>query len=247
MTISIEAHGLGLDYPVYSVKAQSLRNAIANVAVGGLLMKTTQDIAVVRALSNVNFRLIEGDRLALIGHNGSGKSSLLKVLAGIYSPTAGELNIAGRVTSMLSMSIGLDGDASGLRNISTCLLMQGLSRQEIKARVPQIVEFSELGAFIHMPFKTYSAGMMARLTFAIGTEIEADILLMDEWLSAGDASFRDKASARIEKFVGSAKMVVIGTHDLHLVRKICNKVLVLDAGRPQFYGAIDEWLSRQAA
>jgi lipopolysaccharide transport system ATP-binding protein len=153
-----------------------------------MLMKSKQDATVVRALSNISFHLKEGDRLALVGHNGSGKSTLLKVLAGVYSPTAGSLRIDGRVTSMISMSIGLDADATGLRNIQTMLLMQSLSRAEIAKRIPKIVEFSELGPFIHMPFKTYSAGMMARLTFAVGTEIEADILLMDEWLGAGSVT-----------------------------------------------------------
>ncbi len=244
MSISIEANGLGLDYPLYSVRAQSLKSAVLNATVGGLLMKTQQDITVIRALSNVSFGLKEGDRLALVGHNGSGKTSLLKVLAGVYSPTIGNLQVSGRITSMISMSIGLDPEASGLRNINTLLLMQSLSKKEIAQRVPRIVEFSELGPYIHMPFKTYSAGMMARLTFAIGTEIEADVLLMDEWLSAGDANFRDKASARIKAFVGSAKMLVLGTHDFDLVETVCNKVMVLDSGRPVFYGSTEDWVAQ---
>jgi lipopolysaccharide transport system ATP-binding protein len=244
MALSVEARGLSLDYPLYTVRAQSLRHAVINAAVGGLLMKTKRDVTVVRALSNISFSLTEGDRLALVGHNGSGKTSLLKVLAGVYAPSSGNLQINGRVTSMISMSIGLDPDASGLRNINTLLLMQALSRREIADRVPKIVEFSELGPYIHMPFKTYSAGMMARLIFAVGTAVEADVLLMDEWLSAGDASFRDKAAARIEAFVGSAKLLVLGTHDYHLVDKVCNKVLMLDAGRPIFYGSVAEWKLR---
>jgi len=243
MSVSIDANALGLDYPLYTVRAQSLRNAVISATVGGLLMKTQQDVTVVRAISNLSFSLKEGDRLALVGHNGSGKTSLLKVLAGVYSPTSGTLKISGRITSMISMSIGLDPDASGLRNINTLLLMQSLSRRQIAERVPKIVEFSELGPYIHMPYKTYSAGMMARLMFAVGTAIEADILLMDEWLSAGDANFREKASERIESFVGSAKMLVLGTHDFKLVQRVCNKVLVLDSGRPAFYGSLNDWLS----
>ncbi len=241
MSISIEANGVGLDYPIYTVRAQSLRNAVISAAVGGMLMKSKQDATVVRALSNISFSLKEGDRLALVGHNGSGKSTLLKVLAGVYSPSAGSLRIEGRVTSMISMSIGLDAEATGLRNIQTLLLMQSLSRAEIAKRIPKIVEFSELGPFIHMPFKTYSAGMMARLTFAVGTEIEADILLMDEWLGAGDASFQSKAAERVNRFVGRAKILVLGTHDFALVKAVCNKVMVLDSGRVQFYGSTEDW------
>ena len=244
MTLSIEARGLGLDYPLYTVRAQSLRNAVIDATVGGLLLKTRQDLTVVRALSNVNFKIGEGDRLALVGHNGSGKTTLLKVLAGIYSPSVGSLTIDGRVTSMISMSIGLDPDASGLRNINSLLLMQSLTKKQIAERIPKIIEFSELGPFIHMPFKTYSAGMMARLTFSVGTSLEADILVMDEWLSAGDERFRDKAAERISAFVGSAKMMVLGTHDFHLVKRICNKVLELDSGRPLFYGSVDDWIAQ---
>lgn len=242
MTISIEAANIGLDYPLYTVKAQSLRSALLDVAVGGRLMKTRQDITVVRALSGISFKLVEGDRLALVGHNGSGKTSLLKVLAGVYHPTSGVLDVSGRVTSMLSLSIGLDPDASGLRNIRSLLMMQMLTAKEIDRRIPAIVEFSGLGPYIHMPFKTYSAGMMARLTFAVGTEVEADILIMDEWLSAGDVHFREQAAARIKNFVGSAKMVVIGTHDQHLVANNCNKVLHLEFGKAKFYGATEDWL-----
>ena len=242
MTLSIEANGISLDYPLYSVRAQSLRNVLINVSVGGKLMKTEQDITVVRALSNISFKLKEGDRLGLVGHNGSGKTSLLKVLAGVYSPTSGHLAVNGRVTSMISMSIGLDPEASGLRNIHTLLMMQMLSKEEIAVRLPKIIEFSGLGPFIHMPFKTYSAGMMARLTFAVGTEVDADVLLMDEWLSAGDADFREIAAARVERFVGSAKMLVLGTHDYGLVKKLCNKVLMLDSGVPKFYGSIEDWI-----
>lgn len=241
MSISIEARGLNLDYPIHSVRAQTLRSAVMNAAVGGKLLKNQQDTTFVRALSNITFSLKEGDRLALIGHNGSGKSTLLKVLAGVYAPTSGLLSVKGRITSMISMSIGLDPEASGLRNIQTLLMMQSLSSKQIRERIPRIIEFSELGPFIHMPFKTYSAGMMARLTFAIGTEVEADVLLMDEWLSAGDAHFRDKASERIEAYVGQAKMMVLGTHDIALAKRVCNKVMVLEAGHSTFYGSVEDW------
>jgi lipopolysaccharide transport system ATP-binding protein len=231
MTVSIDAANLSLDYPLYTVRAKTLRSALLNITVGGRLMRTKQDVTVVRALSGVSFKLTDGDRLAIVGHNGSGKTSLLKVLAGVYAPSAGALD-----------SIGLDHEASGLRNIRTLLMMQRLTRKEIERRLPAIIEFSGLGPFIHMPFKSYSAGMMARLTFAVGTEVEADILLMDEWMSAGDAAFRTQATERITNFVGSAKMVVIGTHDVSLVRSLCNKVLHLEYGRVKYFGSTEEWL-----
>ncbi len=244
MPCSIEANGINLDYPVYNVNTRTLQQVLLKATVGGRLMKTERDVTIVRALTNISFKLTEGDRLGLVGHNGSGKSSLLKLLAGVYSPTHGALRIDGRITSMISMSIGLDHEASGLRNIQTMLLMQNLSRKEVARRTPHIIEFAELGPYIHMPFKAYSAGMMARLVFAVGTEIEADVLLMDEWISAGDANFIEKASQRIESFVGTAKLLVLGTHDFALLESVCNKVMVLNAGESLFYGETQDWVRR---
>ena len=241
MKTSIELFGVTLDYPVYSVRAQSLRSSVMKMAVGGRLMKDQRDIAVVRALSNIAFKVEEGDRLALIGHNGSGKTTLLKVLAGIYEPTEGVVDIHGRVTSMINLGAGMDPEASGLQNIYNLALMRLIRKSVIKERVPAIVEFSELGSFINMPVKTYSAGMVARLNFAVATELPADILILDEWLGAGDASFRDKASTRMSQFVENAALVVIATHDMGLVQRVCNKVCVLDGGRMSYFGPTEEY------
>jgi lipopolysaccharide transport system ATP-binding protein len=247
MAASIQLHGVTLDYPIYSVRAQSLRNAMLNVAVGGRLMKTNADMTIVRALSNVGFKLEQGDRLGILGHNGSGKTSMLKVLAGVYEPTQGRVEISGRISSMLSMSIGIDPEASGLQNMRTLAMMQMMTNKEIDRRLPEFVEFSELGNFVHMPFKTYSAGMMARMTFAVATATGADILLMDEWIGAGDAAFQEKASARLNAVVESSGIVVLATHDPGLVSKVCNKVLVLDAGRQVFFGLLEDWQAQSAA
>lgn len=247
MSSSIELHGVSLDYPLYSVRAKSIRNAVANIAVGGRLLRGSNDVTVVRAIANLSFKLEDGDRLALVGHNGSGKSSLLKVLAGIYEPTSGGLKVNGRISSMLSLSIGLDHEASGLQNIKNLAMMQMMPSKEIARRLPEIIEFSNLGAFIHMPFKTYSAGMMARLTFAVATQMDAEILLMDEWLGAGDADFQAKAAARIDGLVNNARILVLATHDPKLVTRVCNKVLVMDAGRAVFMGSTEEWIARSNA
>ncbi|MBU4433954.1 MAG: ABC transporter ATP-binding protein [bacterium] len=244
MTTSIDLKDVTLDYNLYSVRAQSLRNAVLNMAVGGRLMRSGKDVTVIRALSNISLNLREGDRLALVGHNGSGKTSLLKVLAGIYEPTAGVVDVRGRISSMISMSIGLDAEASGLQNIRNLAMMQMMPDREIKRRLPDIVEFSELGAFVHMPFKTYSAGMMARLTFSVATQMDADILIMDEWISAGDAEFQKKAAARLTSMVDKAKIVVIATHDLKLAATVSNRVMTMEAGVPTFLGTTAEWVER---
>ena len=246
MTTSIDLKDVTLDYNLYSVRAQSLRNAVLNMAVGGRLMHSGKDVTVIRALSNLSLSLKEGDRLALVGHNGSGKTSLLKVLAGVYEPTAGVVDVRGKISSMISMSIGLDAEASGLQNIRNLAMMQMMPDREIKRRLPDIVEFSELGAFVHMPFKTYSAGMMARLTFSVATQMDADILIMDEWISAGDAEFQKKAAGRLTSMVDKAKIVVIATHDLKLAAAVSNRVMTMEAGVPTFLGTTAEWVERSS-
>jgi lipopolysaccharide transport system ATP-binding protein len=247
MTTSVTLSSVTLDYALYSVRAKSLRNAVLNMAVGGKLMAAQNDITYVRALNGVSFRLSEGDRLGLVGHNGSGKTSLLKVLAGVYEPTSGVVDIQGTLSSMISMTTGLDPEATGLQNIRNLAMMQMMSKKEIERRLPQIVEFSELGAFIHMPYKTYSAGMMARLTFSVATSTDADVLIMDEWISAGDAEFRKKAQERMANFVGNASIVIIASHDPTTIDRVCNKVMVMEGGRPTFFGGKEEWKARSAA
>lgn len=247
MTASIELFGVTLDYAVYSVRAQSIRSSVIGMAVGGRFMKDQHDVAVIRALSNITFKLEEGDRLGVIGHNGSGKTTLLKVLAGIFEPTEGVVSVQGRITSMINIGAGLDGEASGLQNIYNMGLMRRVPKKVIKERIPAIVEFSELGAFIDMPVKTYSAGMVARLIFGVATELDPDILILDEWLGAGDASFREKAAERMDRFVDNAKIVVIATHDPGLIQRVCNKVCVLQAGRITYFGPTQDYYDHHAA
>jgi lipopolysaccharide transport system ATP-binding protein len=243
MSCSLRLDNVTLDYFVYSVRAQSLRNAVFNMAVGGKLYKNQGDVTVVRALENISVNLVEGDRLALIGHNGSGKTSLLKVMAGVYHPASGRVESSGSMTSMIAAGAGLDWEATGLQNIRKLGQMRLIPNKAIDAAIGPIVEFSGLGDFVRLPVKTFSAGMMARLMFACATEFDADILIMDEWLSAGDQDFILKARERMNEFVEKAKIVVLGTHDFDLVEKACNKVLLLDAGRIAFYGPTQDWVA----
>lgn len=247
MACSVRLDGVTLDYLIYSVRAQSLRNAVFNLAVGGRLYRNQGDITVVRALENVSFNLREGDRLAVVGHNGSGKTSLLKVIAGIYAPAKGRVDIQGQLTSMIAHGAGLDIEATGLQNIRKLGSMRMIPRKLIDERIDAIVEFSGLGDFVRLPMKTFSAGMVARLMFACATEFDADILVLDEWLSAGDAAFIAKASERMHGFVERAKIVILGTHDLHMAQAVCNKVLALDAGHVAFFGPTRDWMQQRAA
>jgi lipopolysaccharide transport system ATP-binding protein len=244
---SVELHGVTLDYAIYSVRAQSLRSAAVNLAVGGRLLRNQSDTTVVRALSNISFRLQEGDRLGIVGHNGSGKTTLLRVLSGIYEPNQGVIDIRGKVVSMLSASVGLDFEAPGTQNIRNMAMLQGMSKRQIEERLPRIVEFSELGAYIHMPVKTYSFGMLTRLVFSVAVESEADVLIMDEWLSAGDAAFMARAGARVDRLVERAKILILATHDETLVRYHCNKVLALSGGQTVYFGPTQDYYQQHAA
>ncbi len=244
MSCHIKLTGVTLDYTIYSVRAQSLRNLALNMAIGGKLYKNQGDITVMRALSNIHLEANEGDRLALVGHNGSGKTTLLRVIAGIYAATKGVVDVQGSLASMLALGAGMDMDGNGIQNIRKMGQMRMISKRQIDDRIEDIASFSELGHFLQLPLKTYSSGMIARLMFAIATEFDADILVMDEWLSAGDANFVAKATDRMRKFVERAKILVIGTHDIRLVSELCNKVCVLENGTPIYYGPVQPWLEQ---
>ena len=237
----IELSGVELVYPIYSVRAQSLRNAVANLSVGGKLLKDGQDIINIRALTKINFSLSEGDRLGVIGHNGSGKTTLLKVLAGIYDPTRGRLRVDGRISSMIDISLGLDSYLTGRDNIINMGRMRGLTTKTIQSKMDDVIEFSELGGFIDLPIKTYSSGMQSRLVFSVATTLEPDILLFDEWLSTGDADFIHKATRRLDELMQRARCMVLASHSFGLVSSLCNKLLVLNAGEQVYFGEVDGW------
>jgi ABC-type polysaccharide/polyol phosphate transport system ATPase subunit len=241
MSPVIDLKSVDLSYPIYSTRAKSLRNAIANIAVGGSLLKDGRDVVHVKALNQVSFTLNEGDRLGLVGHNGAGKSTLLKVLAGVYEPDRGLLQIRGRISSMIDISLGLDFDLTGRENIITMGRMRGFPVKEVLAKIPAIIDFSDLGQFIDLPIKTYSAGMTTRLVFAVATSLDPDILLMDEWIGAGDANFFQKAVDRMDEIVTRARVIVLASHNFELIRRVCNKLLVLDGGKQVYFGNTDAW------
>lgn len=191
------------------------------------------------ALDGVSFALAPGERLGLLGRNGSGKSTLLKALAGVYPPVRGSLTVEGSVSAIFNASLGFEKQATGLENIYLRGAMLGLKFDDVRAIIPEIIEFSELGDWINAPIGTYSSGMALRLAFSITTSIRSDILLLDEWLGAGDAAFLKKARARMSDMVQDASILVLATHNLQLMRSQCNQALVLDDGRVKFFGDID--------
>jgi lipopolysaccharide transport system ATP-binding protein len=226
----IKADDVVVEFPIYGTKSRSFRQTFIRAATGGRLARDSTDHIVIRALDGVTFDFRDGDRVGLVGHNGSGKSTLLRVIAGAYVPLAGTLEVTGRVASMLSITLGMDSEATGYENIFLRGAIMGLKPSEIEERVDEICAFSELGDYIHMPLRTYSSGMSMRLAFAISTSLKADIILMDEWLSAGDASFTAKAQQRLNELVEQAKILVVASHSPETIRANCNKILRLDHG-----------------
>jgi len=194
----------------------------------------------VRALDNVSFTLRNGDRLGLIGHNGAGKSTLLKVLAGVYTPDSGSLRIDGRVSPLFNSAPGLDADDNGYENIKTCGMFLGMSSEEINRKLPDIVDFCELGEYLELPVRTYSTGMVARLGFAIATAIEPDILLLDEGLGSGDARFAARAEARMQALIQRTRILVLASHSDALIKSMCNRAILLEKGRLIEIGPIEE-------
>jgi len=228
----IVAKDLVIDFPIYgSTGSRSFKKILMNAATGGALAKDAGERVVVRALDHVSFELKEGDRVGLVGHNGSGKSTLLRVLTGVYEPASGYLEVRGRVTSMLSITLGMDMEATGLENIYLRAQIMGLRRKQIDAMIDEIAEFSGIGEYLNLPMRTYSSGMSMRLAFAISTSIDADIILMDEWLSVGDADFMEKASLRMDNMVKNARIVVLASHNHDLIKKQCNKIITLEHGK----------------
>jgi ABC-type polysaccharide/polyol phosphate transport system ATPase subunit len=225
--VGITVQNVGLRYPLrrtLSLARQQVRRT------GGTIVSEDGG-GYVTALDDVSFELRSGDRLGLVGANGAGKTTLLKVLYGIYRPTAGHVRIDGRVDALFNINLGFRREATGRRNIFLRGLINGWSPDEIDARTDEIIEFSELGEFIDLPFKSYSQGMAARLAFSIATTMTPQILLMDEWLGAGDPAFQKKARERMSQLAQAAGIIVLASHNAPLIEKTCNRVLEFEQGR----------------
>jgi ABC-type polysaccharide/polyol phosphate transport system ATPase subunit len=242
-----------IDFPIYDVKARSLRHRLVldkvsslisarGPNVGGAVRRDGQGVVIVRALDSISFELVEGDRVGLIGHNGAGKTTLLRVVAGIYEPAVGEVRTAGRLMPLFNIMEGMAPDLTGLEMIRVRGTLLGLSEKEIDERIPEIVEFCELGEYISMPVRTYSSGMLVRLAFAITTSVSSEILIMDEFIGVGDAAFLERAEARLKGFVEKVNIMLVATHSAAIVRQWCNKAILLEHGRILNFGSVDHVL-----
>ncbi len=231
---------VSIDFPIFNATGRSLTSSLLKAATGGLLDSDPNGRVMVRALSGVTFEFNEGERVGLVGHNGAGKSTMLRALSGVYAPSKGTVEISGNIGSLIDISLGINLEASGRENIFIRGALLGLTKSEIQNKFSEIVEFSELGDFIEMPVRTYSSGMHLRLAFAVSTIVRPEILLMDEWLSVGDENFKHKAEARLAELVSSTKILVIASHSRELITSTCNRVIWLEHGKVKMDGPTNE-------
>jgi ABC-type polysaccharide/polyol phosphate transport system ATPase subunit len=210
---------------------KNMRLTLKEFLVGQMFSRTRNPIMEVRALQDVSLQVEQGDRLGVIGPNGAGKSTLLKLLAGIYPPSAGCRVVEGRISSLFDISLGFEGEASGWENIAYRSYLQGETPRSVRAKKAAIADFSELGDFLNMPVRYYSAGMVLRLAFSIATAIDPEILLVDEVLSVGDLAFQNKARERMTEMMVRAHLMVVVSHDMGQLAKFCNRVVWMDHGR----------------
>lgn len=238
----IKLKNVGVEFPVYNPASRSLKNQVINLATGGTLERQGDRLVVVKGLDDVNLTFTDNQRIGLIGHNGSGKTTLLRVLSGIYTPTTGHALIEGHGVSLININLGIDPDASGYENIRLRCVMMGMSSDEIRAKVDEIAEFSGLGEFLDLPFRTYSSGMQLRLAFAASTAVRPDILIMDEWLSTGDEDFKERANKRMSDLVDSTKILILASHSKELLLKNCTRIIWLEHGKVKMDGLPEDVL-----
>lgn len=239
MTNNIQLKNVNLHYSSLAFRETSLKSYLFKLCSA----KNSGQRQDIHALKNINLTVRSGERVALLGHNGAGKSTLLKTIAGLYPISSGKRVVRGYVRALFDLHLGFEGEATGRENILYRGLMLGKTPKEMKQLEASIVEFAELGNFIDYPIKTYSAGMIVRLAFAISTMTNGDILLLDEVLGAGDAAFMVKAKAKINQLIENAEIMLLAAHDFFAVRQLCTRALVLHQGTIIFDGNVEEALS----
>jgi lipopolysaccharide transport system ATP-binding protein len=183
------------------------------------------------AVKNVSFTVSKGEMLGLVGRNGSGKSTLLKIIAGVYRPTSGRVQVNGSIAPLIELGAGFHGELTGRENILMNGLLMGFSKREMLAREQSIIEFADIGEFIDAPVKQYSSGMYTRLAFAVATEVDPDILVIDEILAVGDSAFQLKCMERLERFRKSNKTILFVTHNLNQIVEYCDRAILLEKGQ----------------
>jgi ABC-type polysaccharide/polyol phosphate transport system ATPase subunit len=244
----LRLNNASLDLPIYDVQGRSLKQRLMSLRNrGGDATSKKPSTVLFRALNNVSLEIKTGDRIGLVGHNGAGKSTLLRMLAGIYSPTTGNFESQGKTVPLLDIALGMDENSTGWQNVRLRGLLLGMTDSEIEEKREEIGAFSELGDFLDLPMRTYSSGMRVRLAFAISTAVDADILLLDEVMGVGDASFIQKANKRLAQLHERSEIVVIALHDNTVIRKVCEKAAWMERGNIKMFGPVAEVMNAYEA
>jgi lipopolysaccharide transport system ATP-binding protein len=239
MGAQVVVRGVSLDFPLYHSSARSLKRTVFS-RVSGRINNDAHRRVVVSALRDIDFSLASGDRLGLIGGNGAGKTTLLRTLAGIYEPVVGSVTVRGSLNALLDANLGMNPDLTGRENIMLRGLYNGLAQPAIRRLEDDVCEFADLDDFIDLPVRIYSSGMVVRLGFALATAIRPQVLLMDEWILAGDAVFMEKARLRLEDMVRGAEILVLSSHAEQVVTAWCTRVIWMDKGRVRADGPAAE-------
>ena len=229
----IEVNDVTMRFHMNNDKIMSLKEFVARKLTGKI------EYTDFTALEHISFQVEKGETLGLIGHNGAGKSTMLKIISGILRPTAGTIITKGNVVPMLELGSGFDMDLTGRENIFLNGAILGYSEEFLKAKYDGIVEFSELGQFIESPVRNYSSGMLARLAFSVASVVEPEILIVDEILSVGDSDFQQKSRARMLELMGGGTTVLFVSHNLDQIREMCNRAVWLEHGKMKMIGETD--------
>lgn len=226
--IPIRVEGISKIYKLYDSPAERLKEALS-------IGKKTRHLEYA-ALSDISFDVHKGETFGIIGTNGAGKSTLLKLITGVATPTAGNIEVNGKISALLELGAGFNNEYSGIENIYLNGVMMGFTRDEMKTKVDSILEFADIGDFINQPVKTYSSGMFARLAFAVAINVEPDILIVDEALSVGDVFFQNKCYRKFEELRSKGTTVLFVSHDIGTVKQMCSRVLWIEHGITQMLG-----------
>lgn len=229
-----------MEFPIYNSRMQSLRYVLLENTVGGVIGRDRQKHPVVEALRGVSLEITDGERVGLVGRNGAGKTTLLRVISGVCHPSSGTCRVTGNVSNLINAGGFMDAEMTGIENVHFMGMMLGLPRKQVEAMISDIEEFTELGDYLDMPVRTYSSGMVVRLSFAILTCIEPDVLVLDEAIGAGDLHFVTKATERANRLYDRANILVIASHSMSMIENMCNRAILLDRGEIIYDGDVDQ-------